>query len=83
MPITAMARFAFQESAEHPARLFAVRKKPLENERLSLLRLEFEIFRLLERNKLKSTGMIACRDLAIGTPAEMAADPGVRRYAML
>jgi hypothetical protein len=76
-----MARFALQEGADHPARLFAVQEKPLENEGVSLLRLEFEIFRLLERNKLKSTGMIACRDLAIGQRAEMVGDAGVRRYA--
>jgi hypothetical protein len=79
--VSAVARFSLQEGAEHPARLFAIRKKPLENELVSLLRLEFEIFRLLERNKLKSTGMIACRDLAIGNHAELANDPGVRRYA--
>jgi hypothetical protein len=76
-----MARFAIREGAEHPARLFAVRKKPLENELVSLLRLEFEIFRMLERNKLKSTGMIACRDLAVGNHAELANDPGFLRYA--
>ena len=76
-----MARHRFQLGVKHPARLSAVWLKPLENERTHLLRFEFEIFREMNGGLLKSTGKIACRDIAINSSSNVGADRGVRRYA--
>ena len=76
-----MARSAFLLGVKHPARLRAVRRKPLENKRTELLRLEFEIFRQIGADRLKSTGKIASRDIAIGRSTTAVVDPGVKRYA--
>lgn len=59
----------------------SVRERPLENQRSHLLRLEFEIFKPDGARRLKSTGAIACRDIALGSLAETEVDPGVQRYA--
>jgi hypothetical protein len=75
-----MARYRFQPGKEYPARLLAVRVRPIANEdsRVRLLRLEFEIFPEF-KGQLRSQGKIACRDLVIGP--ESARDTGVSRYA--
>ena len=74
-----MARYTFTVDKQYPARLHAVREKPLENDRLKLLRLEFEIF-VRSEERLSATGKIACRDLAIGRGIDLTADPGVMPF---
>jgi hypothetical protein len=89
-----MSRNRFEPGRRYPARLFAVQRKPLENERYVLLRLEFELFseRRDERpvgtgkgevaaaRELVSTGKIACRDIVLGPGVDPAADAGLAYY---
>jgi hypothetical protein len=76
----AMARYTFTVGKRYPARLHTVWEKPLENERLQLLRLEFEVFLESEPDRLSATGKIACRDLAVGRGIDLTSDPGVMPF---
>ncbi len=76
-----MTRYRFETGKWFPARLHAVLLKPIENRLVSLLRLEFEVFQLFEvGRRLKSTGKIACRDLAVGSGLEVDRDPGTMPF---
>lgn len=78
-----MARYKFPSGTKCPARLHGVLKRPLENRGLSLVRLEFEVFHVVEtpdRPTLQSTGKIACRDLAVGPALNPSLDEGITRW---
>jgi hypothetical protein len=78
-----MPRYAYKIGVAYPARLLAADTRPIENGKnsnLALVRLEFEIFQVLERDReLRSTGQIACRDLVLWPGA--ADDFGVVPFA--
>ena len=72
-----MPRYAFTPNKEYAGRVHAVWPKSVENARLNLLRIEFEIFQYLDGSRLQSTGKIACRDIVIGPAINVNADEGV------
>jgi len=77
-----MPRHAYKTGVAYPARLLAAEKRPIENENraVALVRLEFEMFQVFERDReLRSTGQIACRDLVLWSGA--ADDFGVVPFA--
>lgn len=80
-----MARYRFVEGNTYAARLQGVHERPIENSRVSrvrLLRLEFEVFLLRRREmQLSSTGMIACRDIVLGPAVDPSRDSSVMAYA--
>ena len=61
-----MARYQFATFKPYPARLCTVAERPLENAKVSLLRLEFEVFEELRERRLRSLGEFACRDVVVG-----------------
>ena len=75
-----MARFPFSQDHACPARLFTVRRKPAENSRAKLIRLEFEVFTVQEPRMLISTGKVACRDLILGQGVDLLSDGGTMPY---
>lgn len=80
-----MARYKFTEGKTYAGRLQGVRERPIENSRSSgfrLLRLEFEIFEILEHQRtFSSTGKIACRDLVVGPGVDATRDASLAAYA--
>jgi hypothetical protein len=75
-----MRRYAFIPGAEYAARLCNVTQRSVENKKLALVRLEFEVYKFLEGPKLDSTGEIACRDIIVGAAANVSGDPAVWPY---
>lgn len=76
-----MARARFITQKKLAGRLIAISRRPIENldPKISLLRLEFEIFWIVPNAKeLRSLGKIACRDVVITPGVEM--DRGVSAY---
>ncbi len=73
-----MARYQFTAGRQFPARLYAIHQRPLENQRLMMLRLEFELFSEVPGRALESTGKIACRDLVVGTGVDPSADRALK-----
>ncbi len=80
-----MARYPFREGRKYVGRLQGVRERPIENSKSSgfrLLRLEFEIFDLLDsQHTLTSTGHIACRDIIAGPGVDATRDASIAAYA--
>lgn len=78
-----MPRYAYKPSVAYPSRLLAADTRPIENDKthkLALVRLEFEIFQLFQRDReLRSTAQIACRDLLVHP--DTAGDNGVVFFA--
>lgn len=77
-----MARYLFTPGKEYAGRVHAIWKKSLVNTRLDLVRLEFEVFQILDDIKLASTGKIACRDIVVGRGVDMGADAGVAPFVL-
>jgi len=81
-----MARYKFREGKTYAARLQGIHERPIENSRVSgvrLLRLEFEVFEQIEtKSLLSSTGKIACRDIVVGRAVEPSRDSSVTAYAL-
>ncbi|HAY82085.1 MAG TPA: hypothetical protein DCY79_19950 [Planctomycetaceae bacterium] len=80
-----MARFRFQTDTHYAAKLRFVHERPIENHptrgSLHLLRLEFEVFRIMEaRNWLRALGALASRDIIIGDFLDASKDSGLARY---
>ena len=69
-------------SPECIARLCNAMKRPVENTNntLALVRLEFEIYRLLKGQNLSSLGTFASCDIIVGAGANAARDVGVRPF---
>lgn len=80
-----MARYQFVVGQSYAARRHAIHPRPIENSptsKLSLLRLEFEVFTIFPSEKtVRSTGAIACRDLIIGPAVDVTRDSSVAMYA--
>ena len=76
-----MSRYVFPPGSVRPARLHAVRQRPLENLTVFLLRLEFEVFEEVPVRILRSTGKIACRDLVVGRGLDLTTDLRIRSWA--
>jgi hypothetical protein len=80
-----MPRNRFREGVKYAGRLLRVTPRPIENSpasKLTLLRLEFEIFALDPPNKaLHATGAIACRDLVVGQSVPVTKDSSLMAYA--
>jgi hypothetical protein len=72
-----MSRYEFTPGKEYAAKLCNVTERPVENKNLALVRLEFEIYTFLEERNLDSTGKIACRDIIVGTGANIKGDASV------
>ena len=77
-----MARYNFIPGKEYAGRVLGIWKKSLENRRLNLIRLEFEIFQILDDQRLSSTGKVACRDLVVGQGIDVTVDPGVAPFVL-
>ncbi|MCU0982299.1 MAG: hypothetical protein MUF25_24345, partial [Pirellulaceae bacterium] len=79
-----MVRNAFREGRPYAARLLRVCQRPIENDPrcgFCLLRLEFEIFLVLDTEPvLASTGKIACRDLVVGPAVDVSRDASLVAY---
>jgi len=77
---TDMARYTFSTDFDYPARLHSVLNRPVENNGLFLLRLEFEVFQRFSENVIRSTGKVACRDLVVGKGLDATKDQGLWPY---
>lgn len=73
-----MARNRFTPGKVYAARVLSARRRPLENQRVMLVRIEFEAFLCEGEEFMRSTGKIASRDIAL--TAGLDADPGVQPY---
>ncbi|MDB4749997.1 hypothetical protein OAF83_03740 [Rubripirellula sp.] len=80
-----MARFRFKTDKYYAAELRKVTQRPIENYptrgTIHLLRLEFEIFRIIDKMMwLQGLGLLASRDLVIGTLVDQKKDSGLAHY---
>ena len=80
-----MARFRFETDRYYAAELRRVTQRPIENhptrEEIHVIRLEFEIFRINdEKMWLYGLGLLASRDLVIGTLVDQKKDSGLTHY---
>ncbi|MDC0288259.1 hypothetical protein OAL01_02320 [Rubripirellula sp.] len=80
-----MARFRFETDKYYAAELRKVTQRPIENyptrDKIHLLRLEFEIFRIIEEKMvLSARGLLASRDIVIGTLFDLKKDSGLAQY---
>lgn len=83
-----MARFRFETDKYYAAELRRVSERPIENHltsgKIHLIRLEFEIFRIMDEMMwLRGLGMLASRDLLIGTLIGSDKDSGLAHYCNL
>jgi len=80
-----MTRFRFSIDNQYAGRLRQVFRRPIENtgDKLTLLRLEFEIFTPKSDQTLQSYGDLACREIVIGPAAQTQRDANIVRYADL
>ena len=83
-----MARFRFETDKYYAAELRRVSERPIENHltsgKIQLIRLEFEIFQIRDKEMwLNGLGMLASRDLLIGTLIGSDKDSGLAHYCNL
>lgn len=79
-----MTRHQFETNVVFAGRLHNVIRRPLENDpsvAVSLLRLEFEVFRPIIDKVLRSNNKFACRELVIGQSLPANCDSSVSAYA--
>lgn len=79
-----MARYHFDTTRDYAAKLLRVVDRPIENKtspEVSLIRLEFAIYWVVERHVLESRGEIACRDIVVSRALPIVRDAGLTAYA--